>query len=90
MVYLVYANWGEADGGGDFVTEDGSGSVSEVGIDQLTGNDTVTEESLSVGKVCVRLAGVGGGIEPDSQTQLKSLEGKYGRQVTSRLYSRQC
>lgn len=40
------------------------GCIAEVGIDELTGDDLVPVEGLTVGEVGVRLAGVGGGVVP--------------------------
>jgi len=79
VVDFVYADRGEADGGGDLVAEDCSGGVAEVGVDELSGDDAVTVEGLAwaclaelrmvemeltVGEMGVRLASIGGGIEP--------------------------
>ena len=47
VVDFVDANGGEAEGGGHFMAEDCGGGVTEVGVDELAGNDTVTEEGLA-------------------------------------------
>ncbi len=64
VVDFVDADWGEADGGGDFVAEDCGRRVAKVSVDELAGDDSVSEEGLTVGEVGVGLTGVGGGIVP--------------------------
>ena len=63
-------NEGKGKGGGTgregvyLVPEDNGAGGAGVCIDELTRDDTVAEEGLTIGEVCVRLASVGGGIEP--------------------------
>ena len=69
-----------------FVTKDGGSGVAEIGIDELSGYDSVTEEGLPWGllilhregsyenrtvcKMSVGLAGVGGSVVPSTLSQL--------------------
>lgn len=51
--------------GGVHTAEDSGGCGARVGVDELAGDDAVPEEGLPVCEVRVRLAGVGGGVEPE-------------------------
>ena len=46
------------------MAEDGGAGISEVGVDELAGNDAMAEEGLSICEVSIGKAGVGGGIVP--------------------------
>jgi len=46
------------------VAEDCGRRVAKVSVDELAGDDSVSEEGLTVGEVGVGLTGVGGGIVP--------------------------
>ena len=72
VVDLVDADRGEADGGGDFVSEDGGAAGADIGVDELTGDDLVAIEGLSVGEVGVGGAGIGGCIQP-GRIRLRNL-----------------
>lgn len=52
------------------MAEDGGRGVAEVGVDQLTRDNAVTVEGLTVREVGVGLAGVGGGVVPASLGEL--------------------
>lgn len=69
MVDLVDTDRCESNGGGDLVAEDLCSGVSEVGVHELVRDDTVTEECLSVGKMCVGHASIRRCIVPSSQTE---------------------
>ena len=47
VVDFVDADWGEAEGRGDFMAKDCRGSVADVGVHQLSGDDAMAEESLA-------------------------------------------
>ena len=64
MIDLIYTDRSEADGGTDFLAEDGGFGVPDVGIDEHTRNNTVSVEGLSISEMSVGLAGVGGGVVP--------------------------
>lgn len=64
VVDFVNADWCKAYGRGDFVAKDCGRGVAEVGVDELAGDDAMPEEGLAVGEVSVRLAGIGGCIQP--------------------------
>lgn len=50
-------------GGRTLVTEDGGGGVAEVGVDQLSGDYSVTEEGLACGTLGWRSIGHGRVVE---------------------------
>lgn len=54
------ANWCR-----DFVIEDGSCFVLEVGVNKLTDGYSVSEEGLAVCEMGVGEAGIGGSVEPE-------------------------
>jgi hypothetical protein len=49
MVYLVYADRCEANGGRTFMTKERCRHVAVISIDELFWDDTVSEEGLPVG-----------------------------------------
>ena len=51
MVDFVDTDRGESNGGGDFMTEDGSRGITEIGVNELSRDDPVAEEGLSIGEV---------------------------------------
>ncbi len=64
VVNLVDANWSKANWSRDFMAKDCGRRVPLVGVNKHTRNDTVALESLTVGKMRVRLASIGGCIMP--------------------------
>lgn len=47
-----------------FVSEDGGTGIAKISVDELPGNDLMAVESLAVGEMGIRLAGIGRGIVP--------------------------
>ena len=76
MIDFVDANGGKANGSGDLVPENGRARITKVGVNQLAGDDAVTEESLAVGQVRVREAGVGGRIIPKMDVRTRGDSGQ--------------
>lgn len=50
---------GGKEGDETFVSKDGGASIAKISVDELPGNNLMAVESLAVGEMGVRLAGVG-------------------------------
>ena len=65
------------------MAKDAGPCVTEVGVDELAGNDAVSKEGLTVGEVSVRLSGVGRRVEPSNASAERDHESGNGSKIGS-------